>query len=106
MGQPAKRRLTRDVSWEPFCRFAREPERCKVGVDARVSVEGSLYEVEPDMAGEWVILLGACTTTKCTSNSTPNAMVRINPSPGLSRLATSANSSPERRRNVPTASAR
>ncbi len=26
--------------WEQFCRFAREPERRKVGADARLSVEG------------------------------------------------------------------
>ena len=34
----------------------REPERCKVGIDARVSVEGIAYEVEPDLAGETVLL--------------------------------------------------
>jgi len=44
-------------SWEQFCRFAREPERRKVGVDARVNIEGTQYEVEPDMAGDWVLLL-------------------------------------------------
>jgi hypothetical protein len=27
-------------SWERFCTFAREPERRKVGIDARISVEG------------------------------------------------------------------
>lgn len=43
--------------WEQFCRFAREPERRKVGIDARVSVEGTAYEVEPDLAGETVLLL-------------------------------------------------
>ena len=44
-------------TWEQFCRFAREPERRKVGVDARVTIEGTAYEVEPDMAGETVVLL-------------------------------------------------
>lgn len=44
-------------AWEQFCRFAREPERRKVGIDARVSVEGTAYEVEPDLAGETVLLL-------------------------------------------------
>lgn len=45
-------------SWEQFCRFAREPETRKVGVDARITVPGGTkYEVEPDMAGETVILL-------------------------------------------------
>lgn len=43
-------------SWERFCTFAREPQRRKVGGDARVSVEGVAYEVEPDLAGETVIL--------------------------------------------------
>jgi hypothetical protein len=43
-------------TWERFCTFAREPERRKVGGDARVSVEGVSYEVEPDLAGETVIL--------------------------------------------------
>jgi hypothetical protein len=39
-------------SWERFCTFAREPERRKVGSDARVSVAGVNYEVDPDLAGE------------------------------------------------------
>lgn len=43
-------------SWERFCTFAREPERRKVGIDARVTVEGTAYEVEPDLAGETVLL--------------------------------------------------
>lgn len=44
-------------SWDQFCRFAREPERRKVGIDARVSIDGTQYEVEPYMAGEYVLLL-------------------------------------------------
>lgn len=44
-------------SWEQYCRFAREPESRKVGVDARVTIDGTEWEVEPDMAGETVILL-------------------------------------------------
>jgi len=44
-------------SWEQFCRFAREPERRKVGIDARVSVDGTAYEVDPGLAGETVLLL-------------------------------------------------
>lgn len=28
-------------NWEQFCRFAREPERRKVGIDARITVEGT-----------------------------------------------------------------
>ena len=44
-------------TWAQFCRFARAPERRKVGIDARISIDGTQYEVEPDMAGDWVILL-------------------------------------------------
>lgn len=43
-------------AWERFCAFAREPERRVVGNDARVSVDGVAYEVEPDLAGETVLL--------------------------------------------------
>ncbi|NET38364.1 MAG: transposase family protein [Cyanothece sp. SIO1E1] len=48
--------LRQMCNWERFCTFAREPERRKVGVDARVTVDGVFYEVEPDLAGETVIL--------------------------------------------------
>jgi hypothetical protein len=41
-------------SWERFCTFAREPEERKVASDARVSVAGVRYEVDPDLAGETV----------------------------------------------------
>ena len=44
-------------SWECFCTFAREPERRKVGGDARVSVAGVNYEVDPDLTGETVVLM-------------------------------------------------
>lgn len=43
-------------SWERFCTFAREPEQRKVGNDARVSIDGIGYEVDPELAGETVIL--------------------------------------------------
>ena len=43
-------------NWKRFCTFAREPEKRKVGIDARITVEGVAYEVEPDLAGETVIL--------------------------------------------------
>jgi hypothetical protein len=36
--------------------FAREPERRKVGIDARITVDGVSYEVDPDLAGETVVL--------------------------------------------------
>lgn len=43
-------------SWERFCTFAREPERRKVGPDARVPTGGAQYEVDADLAGEEVLL--------------------------------------------------
>ena len=43
-------------AWERFCAFAREPERRRVGVDARVQADGVSYEVEPSLAGETVTL--------------------------------------------------
>jgi len=43
-------------SWERFCAFAREPETRQVAVDARVSVAGVRYEVDPELAGETVAL--------------------------------------------------
>lgn len=43
-------------SWERYCAFSREPEKRKVGIDARITVDGSTYEVSPDLAGEHVIL--------------------------------------------------
>jgi len=43
-------------SWERFCTFAREPERRKVAIDARVTVDGTPYEVDSDLAGEDVVL--------------------------------------------------
>lgn len=44
-------------AWEQYCRFAREPENRKVGIDARITIGGTAYQVEPDMAGETVVLL-------------------------------------------------
>ncbi len=43
-------------SWERFCTFAREPENRTVGVDARVSVDGVVYQVDSELAGETVVL--------------------------------------------------
>jgi hypothetical protein len=43
-------------AWERFCTFARKPQRRKVGGDARISVNGIAYEVDPDLAGQKVIL--------------------------------------------------
>lgn len=43
-------------AWERFCAFAREPERRKVGIDTRITVDGVVYEVDPDLAGEDVVL--------------------------------------------------
>ena len=43
-------------SWERFCAFAREPERRKVSSDARVSIDGTYYQIDTDLAGEEVLL--------------------------------------------------
>lgn len=43
-------------SWERFCAFAREPERRKVASDARISIDGTYYQVDNDLAGEEVLL--------------------------------------------------
>jgi hypothetical protein len=43
-------------AWERFCTFAREPERRKVANDARIAVDGVLYQVDPNLAGDTVIL--------------------------------------------------
>jgi hypothetical protein len=43
-------------SWERFCTFAREPEQRKVTIEARVSIDGTQYEVAPELAGEEVVL--------------------------------------------------
>jgi hypothetical protein len=43
--------------WEQFCRLARAPERRTVGIDARMTVAGTAYEVEPQVAGAVVLLL-------------------------------------------------
>ena len=43
-------------AWEQFCRFVASLNGV-VGVDARISIDGTAYEVDPAMAGETVILL-------------------------------------------------
>jgi hypothetical protein len=43
-------------NWERFCAFAREAERRKVGIDARVQANGISYEVDSSLAGESVTL--------------------------------------------------
>lgn len=43
-------------SWERFCTFARDPERRKVGPDARVIIAGTAYEVAHELADHEVIL--------------------------------------------------
>ena len=42
--------------WERYCAFAREPERRLVAGDARVTVEGVIYDVAAELAGETVVL--------------------------------------------------
>jgi len=43
-------------TWERFCAFAREPERRQVGIDCRLTVAGVAYEVDPELAGETVVV--------------------------------------------------
>ena len=43
-------------AWERFCAFAREPERRTVGIDCRMTVAGVTYEVDPELAGETVVV--------------------------------------------------
>ena len=43
-------------AWERFCAFAREPERRLVGIDCRLTVAGVAYEVDPELAGETVVV--------------------------------------------------
>jgi hypothetical protein len=42
--------------WERYCTFAREPERRLVSGDARITVEGVIYDVAAELAGETVML--------------------------------------------------
>lgn len=48
--------LRKMCDWDRFCTFAREPEHRKVGIDARVSVDGIPYQVDPELAGLGVTL--------------------------------------------------
>lgn len=48
--------LRQMCSWERFCAFAREPENRKVAGDARLRIDGTYYDVDPDLAGETVTL--------------------------------------------------
>jgi hypothetical protein len=48
--------LRQMCAWERFCTFAREPERRLVGIDCRLSVAGVVYEVDPELAGETVVV--------------------------------------------------
>ena len=43
-------------TWERYCAFAREPERRTVGLDCRLTVAGVAYEVDPELAGETVVV--------------------------------------------------
>ncbi len=43
-------------TWERFCVFAREPERRAVALDCRMTIAGVTYEVDPEFAGETVVV--------------------------------------------------
>ena len=91
-------------TWEQFCRFAREPERRKVGVDARVTIAGTAYEVDPQLAGETVLLLGACLTTPSTSNTKVSVLAPTLPWPGRFPCIDTERSSAASARSAPTVS--
>jgi hypothetical protein len=59
-------------------RFAREPERRKVGGNALLTIEGTTHEAEPDMVGETVVLPWAWSTSNSLSNSRANAVTSGN----------------------------
>ena len=42
--------------WERFCRFAREPENKKVGIDARITVDGVAYQVDAELVEQDVVV--------------------------------------------------
>lgn len=48
--------LRKMCTWERYCTFARDPERRKVGPDARVTVFGTVYEIAHELADHEVIL--------------------------------------------------
>ncbi len=92
-------------TWEQFCRFAREPERRKVGVDARVTIDGTAYEVEPDMAGETVVLLWGLFDDELYADSRGSASDLTTPSPGQFPYIVTAPSNAARRMSALIASA-
>jgi hypothetical protein len=63
-------------SWERFCTFAREPERRKVDSDARVRADGIVYVVDPELAGETVLLWWGLFDNDSTSSMATNALGR------------------------------
>lgn len=91
-------------AWERFCAFAREPERRRVGIDARVQVDGISYEVESSLAGETVTLWWGCSTTSCSSSMPTSGSGRSDPSTGRSRCTATAASASPRRMAASTAS--
>ena len=48
--------VRRMCSWERFCKFARVPEKRKVGPDANVSIDGIVYQVSHELADQEVSL--------------------------------------------------
>jgi len=48
--------ITEMCTWERYCSFARNPEKRKVGLDTRISVDGTFYEIAPELAGQEVII--------------------------------------------------
>ena len=90
-------------SWERFRAFAREPERRTVDGDATVSVEGTIYEVEPELAGETVTLLWGLLTRSCTSSTPDGGSALTSPRAGRSRSTATASTRRAGRRSGSTA---
>lgn len=91
-------------TWERFCAFARGPERRQVGGDARISVEGTIYEVDPDLAGEEVVLWwGLFDRDLCVEYGERRYGPYV-PSAGRSHCTVIASSTRPGPRSVPTAS--
>lgn len=48
-----------------------------MGIDARIMVEGTAYEIDPDLAGETVLLLWGCLITSCMLNLMVSELAHI-----------------------------
>jgi hypothetical protein len=94
--------LRQMCTWERFCAFAREPERRLVGGDARLTVEGVIYEVAAELAGETVILWWGCSTRTSMSSMVTGASGPTRRVAALFRCTATASTRRARSRSVRT----